>query len=189
MKGAAQLRLDAALLKIGTDLEAALADLARAQRNADVLERTLAPQSEAAYRSALASYQQGRGDLMPVLDTVRQRLQIGIDRLKARAEARGISLTWSRPTRYVDGRQLKDLAAFVVFRREVSSGCPDCPAPYRERTTLNVEDQEKFIKKKQLGFVDEELEPQTIYRYRVFSQLRDGSLGNPSNEVEVTWKP
>jgi len=109
--------------------------------------------------------------------------------LKARAEARGISLTWSRPTRYVDGRQLKDLAAFVVFRREVSSGCPDCPAPYRERTTLNVEDQEKFIKKKQLGFVDEELEPQTIYRYRVFSQLRDGSLGNPSNEVEVTWKP
>jgi hypothetical protein len=109
--------------------------------------------------------------------------------LRARAEARGISLTWSRPTRYVGGRELRDLAAFVVFRLEISSGCPDCPAPYRERTTLNVEDQEKFMKKKQLAFVDEELMPQTIYRYRVFSQLRDGSLSNPSNEVEIGWKP
>jgi hypothetical protein len=109
--------------------------------------------------------------------------------LRARAEARGISLTWSRPTRYVGGRELRDLAAFVVFRLEISSGCPDCPAPYRERTTLNVEDQEKFMKKKQLAFVDEELMPQTIYRYRVFSQLRDGSLSNPSNEVEISWKP
>jgi hypothetical protein len=109
--------------------------------------------------------------------------------LRARADARGISLTWSRPTRYVGGRELRDLAAFVVFRREASSGCPDCPAPYRERATLSVEDQEKFMKKKQLGFVDEELTPQTTYRYRVFSQLRDGSLSNPSNEVEISWKP
>ena len=108
--------------------------------------------------------------------------------LKAQSQARGIALTWGRPTRYVDGRELKELAAFVIFRREVSSACADCPAPYRERTTLSVEDQEKFIKKKQFGFVDDELTPQTIYRYRVFSQLKDGSLSDPSNEVEVSWK-
>src|SRR5712692_5461760 len=109
--------------------------------------------------------------------------------LKAQAESAGIALTWSRPFRYKDGKELKDLAAFVVFRRETSSACPDCPAPYRERVTLNVEDQEKFIKKKQLRFIDVELKPQTIYRYRVFSQLRDGSLSDPSNEVEVGWRP
>ncbi len=96
MKGAAQLRLDAALLKIGSDLETALADLARAQRNADVLEHTLKPQSEAAYRSALAAYQQAHGDLMPVLDTARQRLQIGIDLLKARTEAESALATVER---------------------------------------------------------------------------------------------
>ena len=60
---------------------------------------------------------------------------------------------------------------------------------YRERTTLNVEDQDKFIKKKQFRFVDQELMPQTVYRYRVFTQLRDGSLSDPSNEVEVVWRP
>lgn len=109
--------------------------------------------------------------------------------LKAQAESRGITLTWTRPTRYVGGRELRDLAAFVVFRGEVSKNCPDCPAPYRELATLSVEDQEKFIKKRDLRFVDAELTPQTIYRYRVFSQLTDGSLSDPSNEVEVAWRP
>lgn len=109
--------------------------------------------------------------------------------LKAGAETRGVVLTWSRPMRYVDGKELRDLAGFVIFRKELSRTCPECPAPYRERATVNVEDQEKFIKKKQFGFVDQELAPQTIYRYRVFSRLMDGSLSEPSNEVEVRWRP
>lgn len=109
--------------------------------------------------------------------------------LRAQAESGGIALTWGRPARYVDGREIRDLAAFVVFRREASKTCPDCPVPYRERVTLSVEDQEKFIKKRQFRFVDDELRPQTVYRYRVFSQLKDGSLSEPSNDVEVPWKP
>lgn len=86
-KGAAQLRLDAAMLKIGSELRSALADLTRAQHDEDVLEHALKPQSETAYRSALASYQQGKGDLTPVLEAARQRLQIGIELLRARTEA------------------------------------------------------------------------------------------------------
>lgn len=109
--------------------------------------------------------------------------------LRAKAEAGGISLTWSRPMRYVDGKELRDLAGFVIFRKEISKSCPDCPVPYRERAVINVEDQEKFIKKKQFGFVDQELAPQTIYHYRVFSRLMDDSLSDPSNDVEVAWKP
>lgn len=109
--------------------------------------------------------------------------------LKAHAEGRGIALTWSRPMQYIDGKGLRDLAGFVIFRKELSKSCPDCPAPYRERATVNVEDQEKFMKKKQFRFVDQELTPQTIYRYRVFSRLMDDSLSDPSNDVEVAWKP
>ncbi len=109
--------------------------------------------------------------------------------LKVQAEGRGIALTWSRPARYVDGKDLRDLAGFVIFRKELSKTCPECPVPYRERTTVNVEDQEKFIKKRQFRFVDQELKPQTIYRYRVFSRLMDDSLSDPSNEVEVAWRP
>lgn len=109
--------------------------------------------------------------------------------LKGKADKRGIALTWSRPTRYVDGKELRDLAGFAIFRKELSKTCPECPVPYRERAVVNVEDQEKFMKKKQFLFVDQELQPQTIYRYRVFTKLMDESLSDPSNEIEVVWKP
>src|SRR5262245_42611402 len=108
-----------------------------------------------------------------------------ITNLSARSGATGIALTWSRPTEYVDGKQLTDLASFVIFRKEVSQSCPDCPVPYRELTTVNVEDRDKFIKQKQYRYEDTEVRPKAIYRYRISSQLFDGSLSAPSNEVEV----
>jgi hypothetical protein len=84
---------------------------------------------------------------------------------------------------------LKDLASFVIFRKELSPSCPDCPVPYRPLTTVFVEDQERFIKQKQYRYVDEAVQPQGVYRYRVSPQLADGSLGGPSNEVEVKRGP
>lgn len=109
--------------------------------------------------------------------------------LRGEAGKQGIILTWTRPTRYVDGKNLVDLAGFVIFRKEISKSCPECPTAYRERALVSVEDQEKFIKKRKFRFVDRELQPETTYRYRIFSQLRDASLGDPSNEVEVPWRP
>ena len=40
---------------------------------------------------------------------------------RATGSQRRHALTWSRPTEYVDGRALKDLASFVIFRKEVSA--------------------------------------------------------------------
>jgi len=109
--------------------------------------------------------------------------------LKAEAGGGGIALTWSRPTRYLDGKSLDDLAGFVIFRKEITQACPECPAPYRQRVTLNVEDQQKFIKKQKFRYVDGELTPQVNYVYRVFSRLMDGSLSDPSNEAKLAWRP
>jgi outer membrane protein TolC len=86
-KGAAELRLEAARLKIESELQSALASLARAQRTGDLLDHGLGQQSEAAYRSALASYQQGRGDLTAVLDSARRRLEVRIETLQVGTEA------------------------------------------------------------------------------------------------------
>lgn len=108
-----------------------------------------------------------------------------ITNLAARSGPNGITLTWSRPTEYVDGTALKDLASFVIFRKEVSQSCPDCPAPYRPLTTVNVEDRDKFAQQKQYRYDDQEVRPKAIYRYRVSSQLLDGSLSAPSNEIEI----
>jgi hypothetical protein len=112
-----------------------------------------------------------------------------IDNLTARAVANGVALTWRRPTEYVDGSELKDLAGFVIFRKDISPTCLDCPVPYRPLTTLDVEDHEKFVKQKQYRYVDEEAQDKMTYRYRVSSQLKDGSLSQPSNEVEITRGP
>ena len=80
-----------------------------------------------------------------------------ITNLAARSNADGVALTWNRPTEYVDGSELKDLASFVIFRKEISPSCLDCPVPYRELTTVNVEDREKFVRLKQYRFDDREV--------------------------------
>jgi hypothetical protein len=112
-----------------------------------------------------------------------------IKNLTAKPDRNGIVLTWSRPTEYVDGKPLTDLTGFVIFRKDLSPTCPECPVPYRPLTAVNVEDREKFVKQKQYRFIDENVQAQMIYRYRVSSQLKDGSLSNPSNEVEATRGP
>jgi hypothetical protein len=112
-----------------------------------------------------------------------------ITNLTAQQERAGISLTWSRPARYVGGGDVSDLVSFVIFRKEISQSCRDCPVPYRPLTTVNVEDRERFVKQKQYRFIDEEVQANAIYRYRVSSQLIDGSLSAPSNEVEIVRGP
>jgi len=112
-----------------------------------------------------------------------------ISNLTARVDKTGVVLTWSRPTEYVDGSQIKDLAAFVIFRKDLSPSCLDCPVPYRPLTTVRVEDREKFVQQKQYRFVDEQAQANAVYRYRIASELTDGSLSEPSNEVEVTRGP
>ncbi|MGH7810039.1 MAG: hypothetical protein ACREP5_07155, partial [Candidatus Binatia bacterium] len=71
------------------------------------------------------------------------------------------------------------------FRKELSPACLDCPVPYRQLTIVNVEDREKFVKQKQYRYDDQEVGSSRVYRYRVSSQLFDGSLSAPSNEVEI----
>jgi hypothetical protein len=112
-----------------------------------------------------------------------------ITNLKAKAEKDGIVLTWSRPLNYVDGKTLEDLAGFLVFRKDISGVCPQCPVPYRERMTISIEDGGRLFKKRKFLAVDKDISPQMTYRYRVFSRLTDGSLSDPSNEASVASMP
>lgn len=112
-----------------------------------------------------------------------------IKNLTARPDRSGIVLTWTRPTQYVDGKEITDLASFVIFRKDISPSCPDCPVAYKPLTTVFVEDREKFIKQKQYRYIDQQVQAKTTYRYRISSQLTDGSLSEPSNEVEIARGP
>ena len=86
-KGAARLRLDADILNIQSELKSRLAMLQQAERTTNLLRTTLTPQSEAAYRSALASYGQGRGDLTSVLDAVHKQFEFQIEILRVATQA------------------------------------------------------------------------------------------------------
>ena len=84
--GAARSRLSASTLEIQSGLEEALQGLRSAQRMEGLLRDELRPQIEAAYRSALALYQQGRGDLAAVLAALRRTQEMRLEGLKARVE-------------------------------------------------------------------------------------------------------
>ena len=109
-----------------------------------------------------------------------------VNNLSARPAPDGVTLTWNRPTEYIDGKEIKDLASFVIFRKEIAPSCLDCPVPYRQLQIVNVEDREKFVKQKQYRYDDLEVRAKAVYRYRVSAQLFDGSLSAPSNEVEIS---
>ena len=85
-KAAAQARRDGMLLKIESDLKAALANLVHTQRTEDLLKNALTQQSVAAYRSALVTYERGRGDLTPVLDAARQQFEIRLELLEVQMQ-------------------------------------------------------------------------------------------------------
>ena len=112
-----------------------------------------------------------------------------ITNLRAQSVANGISLTWGRPGQDVEGRALKDLASFVIFRKDLSQSCLDCPVPYRQLTTVSVEDRERFVKQRLYRFIDDGVAPNAVYRYRISSQLLDGTLSEPSNEIEIVRGP
>jgi outer membrane protein TolC len=81
-RSAARSRLEGTLLKIESDLQSEIATLRLAERSETLLKSTLLPQSEAAYRAALASYQQGAGDLTPVLDAAHKQLELRVELLR-----------------------------------------------------------------------------------------------------------
>ena len=86
--GAARSRLDASLLQLQGSLEEALAGFDAARATETLLRSSLQPQTEAAYRSALSSYQLGRGDLTGVLEAAHRVQEVRLELLKVEAEER-----------------------------------------------------------------------------------------------------
>ena len=83
---AAQKRRDASLLDLQGTLGETLAELEAARRTENVVTADLAPQTTAAYRSALVAYQSGRGDLTAVLEAAHHVQEVRLERLAAQVD-------------------------------------------------------------------------------------------------------
>lgn len=99
--------------------------------------------------------------------------------LRAEADAGGIKLTWSRPTRYVGGHSMRDLSAFVIKRA-------DGDGPMTALVKIPVADQERFRLEEEFSYLDGEARMGNRYRYTVTAEAAGSYHGDPSNEVEFT---
>ena len=94
----------------------------------------------------------------------------------------GIALGWSRPTKYVDGSSMEDLAGFVVERSGAN-------ATFDEIGRVTVTDRGRFQKAKRFEYLDGAVVPDTSYHYRIVAFTSDGYYSAPSGAVSVSWQP
>ncbi|RZI42517.1 TolC family protein [Herbaspirillum sp. HC18] len=87
MLSAARSRKDAVANQVLAELSENLAGLDAARRTETTIANSLLPQAELTYRSALASYENGKVDFTTLLDAQRQIRTARQNRIKAQAEA------------------------------------------------------------------------------------------------------
>ena len=96
--------------------------------------------------------------------------------------AEGVELRWARPTAYVDGSRMEDLAGFVVERSKESE-------PFDELGRLAVGDRGRFQKVKRFEYLDRTVVPGATYHYRIVAFTADGYYSAASGAGTITWSP
>ena len=97
------------------------------------------------------------------------------DAIEATLTAKGATITWSRPTRTVDGSRLYDLAKFVV-ERQTGEGS------FEPIATIDVTDLDRIRPQRSFRYVDAAV-PSGSVRYRVRAVTADGESGIPTEPV------
>jgi hypothetical protein len=102
-----------------------------------------------------------------------------VNDLAAKQDAKGIRLTWSRPTKYTGGKSLNDLAGFRLLRARRGGTLSDL-------ADLPINDQERFQKVRRFAYVDNTAQVGRTYTYAMVAETADGYESDLSNVVEIT---
>ena len=94
----------------------------------------------------------------------------------------GVAIRWSRPTQYVDGTSMEDLAGFVIERSRNNE-------PFEELTRVPVTDQGRFQKVKRFEYLDTQVMPEGTYHYRIVAFTTDRYYSADSGAATITWIP
>lgn len=94
----------------------------------------------------------------------------------------GVQLRWTRPTEYVDGSTMEDLAGFVVERSRENQ-------PFGEYARVPVTDRGRFQKAKRFEYLDRTVTPGTTYHYRIVAFTADGYYSVASGAATISWTP
>jgi len=108
-----------------------------------------------------------------------------VDDLEATAAQSGIRLTWTRPTKTVDGSDMPDLDGFVV-NRAVATTSAESPH-FETIATIHLDDRERFAKVRRMTYEDLRVASGETYLYRVVAFTLDGYVGAPSRVARGQW--
>lgn len=108
-----------------------------------------------------------------------------ITNLKVEQQGERFVVSWSRPAHQEGGGTLRDLAGFLLFRRDVlppGEDCEDCPTAYRLATSVDLEYPKGVaVYGDYYYFFDGDLATGKSYRYKVISAKKDGTQSRASN--------
>lgn len=93
----------------------------------------------------------------------------------------GVAIRWSRPTAYVDGTKMEDLAGFLIERSRNNQ-------PFEELARVPVTDQGRFQTTKRFEYVDRAVMAGTTYHYRIVAFTTDEYYSADSGAATITWQ-
>ncbi len=94
-----------------------------------------------------------------------------------------LMLSFSVPTKNMDGTQIKDLAGFRILK-----SCGGCAAGFELWKNIRLTDKQGYtVRGGRLFTYDNDLKEGFDYGYRVFSETSKGVLGDGSNTFSVKW--
>jgi len=108
-----------------------------------------------------------------------------IEDLAATPSRTGIRLSWTRPTKTVDGNDMPDLDGFVVSRATGATSVES--AHFETIATIHLDDRERFAKVHRMTYDDLRVTPGETYLYRVVAFTLDGYVGGPSRVARAQW--
>lgn len=107
--------------------------------------------------------------------------------LRAAQQGELFRISWSVPAQTTGKKQLKDLAGFRLFKREVlppGEDCEACPSAYRLLKNVDLEYLQDVRRSGSLLFVsDGDVATGTTYQYKVVSVNREGTFSSDSNKA------
>jgi hypothetical protein len=108
--------------------------------------------------------------------------------LQGTVQEEAFVLTWSMPTKNVDGSTPVDLVRFLVLRRDETRGCPECPGEFKVKAELDLRKQQGYLLEDDtMTWKDTGLTEGVIYMYKIIGVNHWGYKGPPSNEVMIKW--
>jgi len=103
-------------------------------------------------------------------------------------DERGVTLSWSPPTRSEQGKHLSDINSFVLERAmyNLDAYCESCPVNYHEIATVSGDDV--GLNEEKITYREENLRPGYIYFFRVKTSLGWRVVSRSSQPVSFRWQ-